>query len=84
MWYSFDYGMAHFIQFNTETDLGNGIIGPFESKGRKGLNAGPFGSYPNEQIDWLEQDLKSVNREKTPWLIDCGRTQTMVCFDKKK
>ena len=35
-------------------------------------NAGPFGSYPNEQVDSLADDLKSVNRELTPWFIVIG------------
>lgn len=82
MWYSFDYGMAHFVQFNTETDLGNGLIGPDEPKGDGNENAGPFGSYPNEQIDWLENDLKSVNRTKTPWVIVAGHRPWYVATDK--
>lgn len=72
MWYSFDFGMAHFVQFNTETDLGNGLIGPDEPGGFSRENAGPFGLYPNEQVDWLESDLKSVDSKKTPWVIVAG------------
>lgn len=48
MWYSFNHGMAHFVLVSTETDLGNGIIGPDEPGGSDGMNMGPFGSYPNE------------------------------------
>lgn len=55
MWYSFDYGMAHFVQLNTETDFGSGIVAPDEPGGESKENSGPFGSYPNEQIDWLEK-----------------------------
>lgn len=72
MWYSYDYGSVHFVQFNTETDLGNGIIGPDEPKGSAKENAGPFGSYPNEQYDWLNKDLASVDRCKTPWVVVAG------------
>lgn len=72
MWYSFDYGMAHFVQINTETDFGNGIVAPDEPDGDANENAGPFGAYENEQIDWLENDLKSVDRCKTPWVIVAG------------
>ncbi len=31
-----------------------------------------LGSYPNEQIDWLKNDLASVDRCKTPWVIALG------------
>ncbi|KAI9927601.1 hypothetical protein MW887_003221 [Aspergillus wentii] len=68
-WYSFDHGMVHFIQLNTETDLGNGFTGPDEPGQSEGMNSGPFGSYPNQQLDWLKKDLQSVDRTKTPWVI---------------
>lgn len=68
-WYSFDHGMTHFIQLNTETDIGDGFLGPDEPGSSEGMNSGPFGSYPNEQIDWLKRDLESVDRKKTPWVI---------------
>lgn len=68
-WYSFDYGMTHFIQLNTETDLGDGFIGPDQPGQPEGMNSGPFGSYPNEQLDWLKRDLEMVDRKKTPWVI---------------
>ncbi|KAJ6104278.1 hypothetical protein N7523_010598 [Penicillium sp. IBT 18751x] len=68
-WYSFDHGMTHFIQLNTETDIGDGFVGPDEPGSSEGMNSGPFGSYPNEQIDWLKKDLANVDREKTPWVI---------------
>jgi hypothetical protein len=69
-WYSYDYGMVHFVQIDTETDLGHGLVGPSEPGG--GLeNAGPFGLM-NQQIDWLTKDLASVDRTKTPWLVVAG------------
>ncbi|KAF9219062.1 Metallo-dependent phosphatase [Gyrodon lividus] len=68
-WYSFDYGLAHFIAVDTETDLPVGLQSPDEYGGTDaGANSGPFG-YPNEQFDWLENDLASVDRKKTPWVI---------------
>jgi len=68
-WYSFDYGLAHFIVLNTETDLPVGLQSPDEAGGSDaGANSGPFG-YPNQQYDWFENDLASVNREQTPWII---------------
>lgn len=72
MWYSFDYGLVHFVQFSTETDLGNGLVGPDEPTGSGSENAGPFGSYENEQYDWLKNDLAKVDRSRTPWVIVAG------------
>lgn len=71
MWYSFDYGMVHFVQLNTETDLVPGEIAPDEAHGSGWLDAGPFGK-PNQQIEWLEADLASVERSKTPWIVVAG------------
>ncbi|CUM67331.1 uncharacterized protein PRCAT00005024001 [Priceomyces carsonii] len=76
-WYSFDYGLVHFVQYNTETDFGNGLKGPEDG----GIN-GPLGSYENEQIDWLEKDLSSVNRTKTPWVIALGHRPWYVAAKK--
>ncbi|KAH7884196.1 Metallo-dependent phosphatase-like protein [Phlebopus sp. FC_14] len=68
-WYSFDYGLAHFITIDSETDLPVGLQSPDEYGGfDAGANSGPFG-YPNQQFEWLEQDLASVDRSKTPWII---------------
>jgi hypothetical protein len=67
-WYSYDYGMTHFIHIDTETDLGNGLVGPDEGSPE---NGGPFGSY-NQQINWLTNDLASVNRTLTPWVVVFG------------
>jgi hypothetical protein len=61
--------MAHFIQLDTETDLGHGIIAPDEPGGVDEEYSGPFGGYMNAQIDWLARDLATVNRSKTPWVI---------------
>lgn len=59
MWYSFDYGMVHFISISTETDIPNAPDSNFW------LNAGPFG----DQLGWLEQDLIKANQNRhiTPW-----------------
>ncbi|XP_028398473.1 nucleotide pyrophosphatase/phosphodiesterase-like [Dendronephthya gigantea] len=46
-WYSYDYGMVHFIMISTEHDLSPGT----------------------RQYKWLEEDLKSIDRSKTPWVI---------------
>jgi acid phosphatase type 7 len=71
-WYSFDYGMTHFIQLDTETDLGHGFISPDEPGGSEGENSGPFAKYMNQQTDWLAKDLAAVDRSKTPWIIVAG------------
>ncbi|KID78034.1 Acid phosphatase [Metarhizium brunneum] len=87
-WYSFDYGLAHFISFNGETDYPYSPEWPFsrdvkggESKPKENetfiTDSGPFGAVDGsiytkesyEQYRWLEKDLASVDREKTPWVI---------------
>eukprot|EP00009_Paramoeba_aestuarina_P012490 CAMPEP_0201531954 /NCGR_PEP_ID=MMETSP0161_2-20130828/49083_1 /ASSEMBLY_ACC=CAM_ASM_000251 /TAXON_ID=180227 /ORGANISM="Neoparamoeba aestuarina, Strain SoJaBio B1-5/56/2" /LENGTH=474 /DNA_ID=CAMNT_0047935123 /DNA_START=60 /DNA_END=1484 /DNA_ORIENTATION=- len=67
MWYSFNYGMVHFISISTETDYHDSPEGP------KSLwHAGPFG----DQMDWLEQDLVEANlpenRKLRPWIVVIG------------
>ncbi|KAJ6103835.1 Metallo-dependent phosphatase [Penicillium sp. IBT 16267x] len=65
-WYSFEYGMVHFVMINTETDFANAPDGPGTS-----INAGPFG-FPNQQLEFLKADLASVDRTVTPWLVVAG------------
>ncbi|KAA8651309.1 purple acid phosphatase family protein [Aspergillus tanneri] len=67
-WYSFEYGMVHIAMIDTETDFPEA---PDGQHGSAGLNGGPFGS-PNQQLDFLEADLASVNRTLTPWVIVAG------------
>lgn len=67
-WYSFEYGMTHIVMFDTETDFKDAPDGP---DGSAGLDGGPFGA-PNQQIDFLNADLASVDRRITPWLIVAG------------
>lgn len=64
-WYSFEYGMAHVVMFNTETDFEDA---PDTAEGSDHLGAGPFGS-PEQQMQFLEADLASVDRSVTPWVI---------------
>lgn len=82
-WYSFDHGMVHYVMLDTETDLGNGVIGPDETNGGEGDHTGPFGAYPNAQLDWLEKDLKSVDRTKTPWVIASGHRPWYLSYANK-
>lgn len=67
-WYSFEYGMVHFVMFDTETDFTDAPDGP---GGSAHLNSGPFGAI-NQQIEFLEADLASVDRTVTPWLVVGG------------
>ncbi|KAL2816042.1 Metallo-dependent phosphatase-like protein [Aspergillus cavernicola] len=67
-WYSFEYGMAHIVMINTETDFESA---PSGQGGSAGLNGGPFGT-KNQQIEFLELDLASVDRSITPWVIVAG------------
>ena len=65
MYYSFDYGLVHFVNIDTEVDFPNSPEGP----GTR-LNAGPFG----DQLMWLANDLKKAvaNRAQVPWIIVSG------------
>lgn len=71
-WYSFDHGMTHFVQLDTETDLGHGYIGDDEVGGAEGDDSGPFNATMDAQTTWLQADLQNVNRSKTPWIIVAG------------
>eukprot|EP01006_Ploeotia_vitrea_P064046 TRINITY_DN86809_c0_g1_i1.p1 TRINITY_DN86809_c0_g1~~TRINITY_DN86809_c0_g1_i1.p1 ORF type:complete len:446 (+),score=238.13 TRINITY_DN86809_c0_g1_i1:128-1339(+) len=67
MWYSFDFGNAHFVAIDTETSY----KGSPEGVGTM-WNAGPFG----DQLKWLKNDLARANdpaqRAKVPWLFVLG------------
>ncbi|EMC92242.1 hypothetical protein BAUCODRAFT_38268 [Baudoinia panamericana UAMH 10762] len=67
-WFSFEYGMVHVTMIDTETDFPSAPDGP---GGSAGLDGGPFG-FTNQQLEFLDADLASVDRTKTPWLIVAG------------
>jgi len=67
-WYSYDHGMVHFVQIDTETDLGHGLVGPDEGSPEY---SGPFATQ-DAQLNWLQADLAAVNRTKTPWIVVLG------------
>ncbi|EAW11058.1 purple acid phosphatase family protein [Aspergillus clavatus NRRL 1] len=67
-WYSFEYGMAHVVMINTETDFPKA---PDGKDGSAGLGGGPFGT-STQQLDFLAADLASVDRTVTPWVIVAG------------
>lgn len=68
LWYSFDYGLAHIIIINTETDFDGAPAGP-----NKSLNGGDFRP-EGVQIDWLKRDLEAAERRRchVPWIIVIG------------
>ena len=87
-WYSFDYGLAHFISLDGETDFPDSPEYPFQDdvegdetkptpSETEVTDSGPFGAVDGSfkdtkafaQYKWLEKDLASVDREKTPWLF---------------
>jgi hypothetical protein len=68
-WYSFEYGMAHIVMIDTETDFADA---PDEVGGSAGLGATPKGKTATQQLDFLAADLASVDRAVTPWLIVAG------------
>ncbi|KAJ6023782.1 hypothetical protein N7540_004579 [Penicillium herquei] len=67
-WYSFEYGMAHIVMINTETDFPDA---PDGTDGSADLDSGPFGK-SGQQLEFLKADLASVDRTVTPWLIVGG------------
>lgn len=71
-WWSMDYGLVHFVQFSTETDFGNGQLGPDVIGGDEGSHATRDFGKKNQQIDFLKKDLANVDRSKTPWIIVAG------------
>jgi len=89
-WYSFDYGLAHFISLDGETDFAFSPEWPFlrDSSGKNETlptesqtfitDSGPFGAIDSSaitdntayaQYQWLQTDLASIDRSKTPWII---------------
>jgi hypothetical protein len=58
--------------FDTETDLGVGLIGPDQVGGSQGDFDGPFGSFADQQIDFIVADFASVDRYQTPWVVVAG------------
>ncbi|CAI7631963.1 unnamed protein product [Penicillium manginii] len=67
-WYSFDYGSAHVVMIDTETDFPNA---PDGTDGSAKLDSGPFGK-SGQQLEFLKADLASVDRTVTPWVVVAG------------
>ncbi|KAK8129039.1 Metallo-dependent phosphatase [Apiospora sp. TS-2023a] len=64
-WYSFEYGMVHFVMIDTETDF------PSAPDEDYPLYSGPFGEWM-QQLAFLEADLASIDRTVTPWVVVSG------------
>jgi len=64
MWSSYNYGMVHFVNIDTETDYPGAPLDDYFSK------SGGFG----RQLDWLEADLARAasERDVRPWIIVSG------------
>jgi len=82
-WYSFDHGMLHYIQLDTETDLGHGFISPDEPGGSELEDSGPFATMMNQQTNWLQADLASVDRNVTPWVVVAGHRPWYISYQNK-
>ncbi|KAK8103328.1 Metallo-dependent phosphatase [Apiospora kogelbergensis] len=78
-WFSFEYGMVHFVMIDTETDFGSA---PDQCGGSSHLDGGPFGASA-QQLEFLEADLASVDRDITPWVVVSGHRPwyTTGCWD---
>ena len=59
MWYSFNYGNVHFVNFDTETDYPNA---PSDSPSDDDTSPFPSGGFAPSggQLAWLEADLQQV------------------------
>lgn len=66
MWYSFNLGPIHFVNFNTETDFSGAPSDTF----LPGEDNGGFG----DPVAWLRADLEAAvsNRSIRPWIIVGG------------
>jgi hypothetical protein len=71
-WYSFDYGMTHYLVFDTETDLAPPQKGATIQGGTENFDEANVGAYPNAQNDFIKNDLANVDRSKTPWVVAMG------------
>jgi len=58
MWFSFENGPVTFVSVDTETNFPNSFF--------------PQYNFNGEQLVWLDQTLKNINRKKTPWVIVVG------------
>ncbi|KAJ8602646.1 hypothetical protein CTAYLR_004117 [Chrysophaeum taylorii] len=71
MWYSFEYGPLHIAVVNTETDYPDAPIDSYL------LGGGQYGGFCDsfgcgDWLEWLENDLKNVDRERTPFILVGG------------
>ncbi|TIB62885.1 hypothetical protein E3P77_03708 [Wallemia ichthyophaga] len=64
-------GQRNFMFFKDKfymNDIKNGVPPPGTSRDPEQEDLGE----PNEQLEWLEGELRNVNRGVTPWIIVCG------------
>jgi hypothetical protein len=77
LFYSFDYGLVHFISLDTEVDYPGSPEGPGTT-----MNCGPFG----DQLTWLRNDLAkaAANRHNVPWIMVGGHHPFYSSFTVEK
>ena len=83
MWYSFNYGLVHFVSINTETDFPTAEERTEGDSHNKDLPAGHFGAQ-GEYMAWLEADLKQARSQADlkggrPWIIAGGHRPIGDC-----
>lgn len=64
-YYSFDYGPAHIVVLRSEDTL----------------HDWQNGLYIKEQFGWLENDLKAVDRNVTPWVVVLAHKPVITALD---
>ena len=64
--------MTHYLVFDTETDLPSPYFGADVAGGQEGMFEANVGSYDSAQVDFIQQDLATVDRSKTPWVVAMG------------
>ena len=72
MWYSFNYGQAHFVSLDSETDYKGAYEGEIDRFFI--LKSGHFSPEANGYLKWLERDLQQAFNERhmRPWIIVAG------------
>eukprot|EP00049_Salpingoeca_infusionum_P014759 m.279560 g.279560 ORF g.279560 m.279560 type:complete len:449 (+) comp15745_c0_seq3:157-1503(+) len=72
LFYSWDSGLVHYVAIDTE------VYSFFNE-----TQASPYPFLPQEQLDWLESDLKKAqaNRAQVPWIIMVGHKGWYMNFE---
>lgn len=81
MWYSFNYGPAHFISMDSETDYPGAYEGEYDEY--HVLPSGGFSPRENALLEWLEADLARAHQSRSvrPWII-VGAHRPMYLYEQ--